>query len=234
MRFRIRRNHSIHPFAYRDGRSGVRLGAEEDDWPVRHAAPATPPPPPPQPLPHPEAQVTPPPPFLNGSGLRAQATAVDARAERLIRSVRMELADLKQAIDSWGEARDDMLDLDLEAVRQDPDAAATLPPAALARALAAAAARIRELEAQVDNQQREEAALREELARLRDDHAYTRGRLETLHEVIGALHGNLEDLRFDRDHHREMREAPRPRALHAGEADFPDGTRDQRWGDPFR
>jgi hypothetical protein len=157
----------------------------------------------------------PPPPFPNG--FRAQATGGDARAERLVRAVRMEVADLKQAIGSWGEAREEMLDIDLEAVRANPEAAATLPPMALARALAAAAERITELEAAASTRGAAESALRQELGELQEEHAYTRGRMEMLQEVIAALHENLEDLRYERARHAAL-EGPPPRALKPGEA----------------
>lgn len=150
-------------------------------------------------------------PFTNG--LRAQATSGDARAERLVRAVRMEVADLKHAIDTWSETRDDMLDLDLDAVRADPAAAATLPPAALARALANAAGRIAALEAELAGRDDEHIALQRELARLQEEHSYVRGRTETLHEVIAALHANLQDLRHERQRHSALDAPTEPRAL---------------------
>jgi hypothetical protein len=212
VRFSIRRNHKIHPLAYREGRNGS--SAHEEEWNIPRPAPA-----PPGPVTRAEmAPVPPPPPPAAAlpNGFRAQATSGDARAERLVRAVRMEVADLKQAIGTWGEARDGMLDIDLEAVQANPDVAATLPPAALARALAGAAERIRELEQGLRDRDEEAALLREEIGRLTEEHAYTKGRAEMLQEVIAALHANLEDLRHERARQAAL-EAPPRRALRPGE-----------------
>jgi chromosome segregation ATPase len=160
-----------------------------------------------------------PPPFIPfTNGLRSQATSGDARAERLVRAVRMEVSDLRQAIDSWGEGRDQMLEVELEAVRADPAAAATIPAAALVRGLVAAAHRISALETDLDVSERQLAAARDELARLQEEHSYVRGRTETLHDVIAALHGNLDDLRAERNRQPRL-EAPEPRALRPGHSE---------------
>lgn len=167
----------------------------------------------------------PPPPGVNG--LRAQATGGDARAERLVREVRMELADLKQAVSGWTEDREELVTIDLDAVRANPDAAAALPTGALVRALVQANQRIADLERAVAAHEREEHALRDQLARLQDDHSYTRGRMETLHEVIGALHGNLEDFRGER---RRTMDGPLRAPSLRGPAADEFGMRDQRGG----
>ena len=171
---------------------------------------------------------TPPPAMPFPNGFRAQLTGHDMRAERLVREVRSELADLRQAFDALGEARADMVELDLQAVAANPSAAATLPAETLVQTLISAAAQIRELERQIGVHEREESGLRDRLASLQDDYAYTRGRLETLHEVIAALHGNLEDFRYDRDRRRAM-EAPDRRALRSGDDDVL-GLHGQRGG----
>ncbi len=220
MRFRIRRDRKIHPLAHREAYPPLRL----DDEAAWAAAYEPPPDPSPTPSGPPKADMTPPAPPLPpiapfANGLRAQASSGDARAERMDRAVRMEVADLKQAIDSWGESRDEMLEVDLEAVRADPAAAATIPPAALVRGLAAAADRIAALEADLAASQRHEAALRDELARLHEEHSYVRGRTETLHEVIAALHGNLEDLRAERNRQPTLEGPPAPRALRPGQSE---------------
>ena len=218
MRFRIRRDRQIHPLPYREQRSSPRLD-DEEAWAahrasIPHAQPAVP-----EAAPEAEMTVPPPPPFTPfTNGLRSQATGGDARAERLVRAVRMEVADLKQAIDSWGESRDEMLEVDLDAVRADPAAAAAIPSAALVRGLIAAADRIRALEGDLRVSDRQLAAVRDELARLQEEHSYVRGRTETLHEVIAALHGNLDDLRAERSRHARL-EAPEQRALRPGHAE---------------
>lgn len=237
VRFRIRRDHGIRPLAYRESPPSLRLSGEDDEWNVVRPTPPAPLPPPMPTLPgtrpalaDPEVTAAPPMPAPAAppmNGFRAQVTAGDVRAERVVREVRMELADLRQAVSGWSEDRDEMVTVDLEAVRANPDAAATLPPAALARALVAAADRIAELERQLITHERDEATLREQVARLHEEHSYTRGRLETLHEVIGALHGNLDDLRGDR---RRVAGAPGHAPSLRSPATDEFGTRDQRGG----
>ncbi|MEX0782668.1 MAG: hypothetical protein WD557_08460 [Dehalococcoidia bacterium] len=217
MRFRIRRSHAIHPLAYREGRNGALAHGDEEEWNIRRATPNGEAPPAEN---LPEAEMTapvPPPAAPLPNGFRAQATSGDARAERLVRAVRMEVADLRQAIGSYSEARDEMLELDLEAVRSNPEAAATLPPSALARALAAAADRIAELEASARDHEHRESTLRDDLAQLHEDHSYTRGRMEMLQEVIAALHANLEDLRYERHRQAPIEAPPAQRAIRPGE-----------------
>jgi hypothetical protein len=131
--------------------------------------------------------------------LKSQATGTDARAERFFRQVRAEVDGLRKQL---GEARSpslELADLDVEAVSADPAAAATLPPEALVRAL------VKEHRANADLRcklTRSRAATRKKadaLRRLQNERAFERGRLETLDNVIAALHGNLEDLRIARD-----------------------------------
>ena len=141
----------------------------------------------------------------------------------------MELADLKQAMSGWNDDREDMVTVDLDSLRANPEAAAALPPATLVRALAEAADRIGALEREAITRDREEAALRERLAHLQEEYSYARGRLETLHEVVGALHGNLDDLRSDRERLRSAEPAIHPQSLRSpGTNEF--GLRDQRGG----
>ncbi len=218
VRFRIRRDRKIHPLAYRDNRPSSRPGEDDPPGAAHIAAPASDRTTAPEGAPEPEMTVPPPPALPFANGLRSQATGGDARAERLVRAVRMEVADLKQAIDGWGQSRDDMLEIDLEAVRADPAAAATIPPPALVRGLLSAADRITELEARLAEAERARAALSDDVARLQEEHSYVRGRTETLHEVIAALHGNLEDLRAERNRQPRL-EAPEPRALRPGHSE---------------
>lgn len=237
MRFGIRRNRNIHPLAVRGSRPLAHVAREQDEWDVfRYSAAAPDPPPPPAPDP-PDTRMTapsPPPTMPSPNGFRAQLTGNDMRTERLVREVRSELADLRHAFDSLGEAREDIVEIDLHAVAAHPEAAATLPPATLVQALVSAAAKIKELERQIGVHAREEHALRDRLASLQDDYAYTRGRLETLHEVIAALHGNLEDFRYDRDR-RRLAETPTQRVLRSGETDdTPFGMQGQHGGGALR
>jgi hypothetical protein len=218
VRFRIRRHRNIHPLAFREFSLLARLD-DEATWAAHRAT--NPPDERPALVAPPEAGMTaPPPPFPSfTNGLRSQATGGDARAERLVRAVRLELEDLKQAVDSWGESRDDMLEIDLEAVRADPAAAATIPAGALVRGLVSAADRISELEHDLASSERQLVALREELARLQEEHSYVRGRTETLHDVIAALHGNLDDLRAERERSSRLPSPEPPRALRPGHSE---------------
>ncbi len=134
--------------------------------------------------------------------LRGQASGSDARAERLIRQIRSEVEDLRQTLDEMATAQEDMVALDLDAVVADREAAAALPPAILVRGLISAAERLASLS-------REIAGVNESVKRLERlnhelelEHSFNRGRLETLDEVIAALHGNLQDLRYERDQGR--------------------------------
>ncbi|WP_322817709.1 hypothetical protein, partial [Tepidiforma sp.] len=79
-----------------------------------------------------------------------------------------------------------------------PEAAATLPPATLVRALLTATAEIHRLRRQLrkTRKQRKRALRR---ARALERAAASRdARLATLEEVIAALHANLQDLRQQR------------------------------------
>jgi hypothetical protein len=225
MRFGIRKNRNIHPLAARVSRPMAHVAREDDEWNIfRYAgAPGEPGRAEREGSDSPMTAPTPPPVMPFPNGFRAQLTGHDMRAERLVRDVRTELTDLRQAFDALGQARADMAELDLEAVAANPSAAATLPPETLVQALA----KIKHLEREIGVHEREEHALRDRLASLQDDYAYTRGRLETLHEVIAALHGNLEDFRYDRERRRVM-EPPDQRALRSGADDEAFGLHGQR------
>lgn len=134
--------------------------------------------------------------------LRAQASGSDARAERLIRQIRGEVETLRQALDDMSTAQGDMVSVDIDSVIADPVAAAGLPPAVLVRGLIASSEKIAALNAEI-------AAIGESVQRLQTlnhdlelEHSFNRGRLETLDEVVAALHGNLQDLRYERDQSR--------------------------------
>lgn len=134
--------------------------------------------------------------------LRGQATASDARADRLIRQIRAEVESLRQTLDEMTAAQEDMVAIDLDSVVADPAAAAGLPPAVLVRGLVTASEKIRTLNDEI-------ATVNESIQRLQTlnhqlevEHSFNRGRLETLDEVVAALHANLQDLRYERDQSR--------------------------------
>ena len=134
--------------------------------------------------------------------LRGQASGSDARAERLIRQIRSEVEDLRQTLDEMATAQEDMVALDLDAVVADREAAAALPPAILVRGLISAAERLASLSGEIANVNESVKRLERLNHELELEHSFNRGRLETLDEVIAALHGNLQDLRYERDQGR--------------------------------
>ncbi len=152
---------------------------------------------------------------LAGS-LRNQVGSSDLRAERLVRQLRVQLDELKERIDGRAVPADLTL-VDLAAVAADPAAAAELPAPLLVRALAEAHRRIVESEECAAGQSSTIDALNARLHELESERAYARGRLQTLEDVIAALHANLEDLRLVRDAARPLPLAPGPRALRASE-----------------
>lgn len=130
--------------------------------------------------------------------MKTQLSSSDARTDRLVRQLRAELDTLRSTLDELADGHDELLELDAAAVANDPAAAATLPPALLVRTVIRLE---REREA-LEEEAREKTAL---LRALGDQHqalqlkeTSVRARLETLEEVIAALHANLEDLRIAR------------------------------------
>ena len=142
-----------------------------------------------------------------GMRMRGQMTSGDARAERLVRQVRTELSHLQETLGALSQQHDEMLEVDPASVVENPDAALTLPPAVLVRAVISAEAenaRLRKRARKVESRQRQ---LRERLQELQLAEAARASRLQTLEDVISALHGNLTDLRQDREYLRQW--APR-------------------------
>ena len=149
--------------------------------------------------------------------MKRQLTSSDVRTDRLIRQLREEIDGVRTILDEFAEDQEQLLLADVDEIVNDPKTAASLPGPLLVRTLLAlveerddaiareslAASDVRELEAEVQSLRLSEAGLR--------------GRLETFEDVIAALHNNLEDLRFARDHVSSLAaEQPRPRlkAIH--------------------
>lgn len=147
-----------------------------------------------EPVPHPLQ--------LADSRMRHQLSSADTRADRLVRQVRSDVEQLKQTLDALSHERDDMLQLDVAALIADPEQATKLPPAVLVRAIIATAEANESLRAEAEGQRKKAAKLRRELRDLRLEAGAREIRLETLEQVIAALHANLEDLRIDRDRAR--------------------------------
>lgn len=130
--------------------------------------------------------------------LRGQATASDARAERLVRRVRDELDQLRETLAGQSGARDVLLTVSAADVAANPEVAESIDPTILVRSLVAAAATEQELRGRLASRDAEVSALRHQLTEIREGHARDAGRLETLEQVLAALHDNLEDLRTQR------------------------------------
>lgn len=151
----------------------------------------------------PPAEPPPHAPILNGHALRhrpfkGQATGSDARTERLFRTVKGEIEELRKTIDIIGAGQEEILEVSPAAVAENPSVAATLAPVILVRSLVTAARTQERLEQAVAEREEELNRLRAELSRLREEHARQDGRLDTLDQVIAALHQNLEDFRGER------------------------------------
>lgn len=131
--------------------------------------------------------------------MRGQMTSSDARAERLVRQVRTEVAALQKTLASLAEEHDEMLEVDPSSVAKNPEAALTLPPAVLVRTVVAAEAENRRLRKRARKVQARQRQLRERLHELQLAEAARASRLQTLEDVISALHGNLQDLRQERE-----------------------------------
>lgn len=130
--------------------------------------------------------------------LKTQLSSSDARTDRLVRQLRSEIDAIRSTLDEIAEGHDEMLELDAAAVAGDPAAAASLPPPLLVRTII----RLENERQALAEEAREKTNL---LRALGDQHqdlqlreTATRARLETLEDVIAALHANLEDLRLAR------------------------------------
>jgi predicted nuclease with TOPRIM domain len=111
----------------------------------------------------------------------------------------------------------------LEAIAGHPDAAAALPPALLVRGLVRAHDHSERLATENEEQAARIAELKGEIHDLREDKAYLRGRIETLDQVIAALHANIQDLRLARDaasHSAVVEPGPAPRVLRPAPAEL--------------
>ncbi len=174
-------------------------------------APVVPETPAPEPVSRPEA-----PPMLPfGMPLKGQFTAADSRADRLIRKIRGEVEGIRNTLEQLSLESAEMMEVDIAAVMADPETATTLPPAALVRALVALGERNEDLERELSTTRSKATKLRSRIRDMRLDDAAIRARLETLEEVIAALHGNLEDLRAERDFSRHLEAPAAPQPLRA-------------------
>ncbi|WP_322795208.1 hypothetical protein [Tepidiforma sp.] len=174
-------------------------------FPLRTSGSDTPAAPSLDPIPFPPHPAPEPPADLARSGLhfpgplKGQASGADARAERLVRQVRKDVERLQATLQQLGAAQSDLLEVDAATVAANPQAAATLHPAILVRALVAAHDEHRRLEKQLKKARRQRDRARASLRQARIAAAARDARLATLEDVIAALHANLQDFRAVRD-----------------------------------
>ncbi|MBI2766709.1 MAG: hypothetical protein HYX53_12490 [Chloroflexi bacterium] len=211
MRFRLRSNQHLIPAARLESggsASESAVAVAEASAPARPTAPA----------PAPAAAHAVPPSIANrlaASTQRSQYGSGDVRAERLVRQVRGEMAELRETFEALRAVPEDLTAVDLDAIAANPGAATALPPAMLIRALIATYESNRRLERKVAKLKDETDSLRGRVRDLKQDRAWFRGRMETLDDVIEALHANIDDLRHHRDNTRPVAAPAQPRALRA-------------------
>ena len=136
--------------------------------------------------------------------LKGQMTGSDARAERLVRQVRQDVERLQSTLSQLATEQSELYEVDAASVAANPDAALTLPPAVLVRALISSDQENRSLRMRIAKGRTREQKLREKLHRMELDEASRKSRLDTLEEVLAALHGNLQDLRAEREYLRQQ------------------------------
>ena len=125
----------------------------------------------------------------------ARPAPTTARAERALSQVRHQIDELSTALGQLGPDQVELVRVSPQAIADNPAVAATLDPAILVASLVAAAETEASLEQQLADLQAEIEAGHLRLVQTEQAHAEERGRLQTLDQVIEALHANLEDLR---------------------------------------
>lgn len=131
--------------------------------------------------------------------LRGQMNGSDARAERLVRQVRNDVERLQKLLDTLSADQGELMEADPAAIAANPEAAATLAPALLVRAVVSAEKENRRLRKRLSKARQREQQLHGRLQQMDVAEAARKARLDTLEEVLAALHGNLQDLRQERE-----------------------------------
>jgi hypothetical protein len=133
--------------------------------------------------------------------------------------VRKDVERLQATLEKLQLEQSDLLEVDPATVAANPEAAATLPPALLVRALVAANEENRALRKQLRKAREQRTRALSHARTLELAAAARDGRLATLEEVLAALHANLQDLRQQREFLREWAPARlgQPGALPPGE-----------------
>lgn len=136
---------------------------------------------------------------FNQGPLKSQMSASDVRTDRVARQIRAEIDGLRASVALFQATPGDFTRIDPAAVAADPDAAAALPPALLVAAIVEADRQQQRFAARLAKQRARIEKLEARVRELKQERAWLRGRQQTLDEVIGALHANIEDLRLHRD-----------------------------------
>lgn len=147
--------------------------------------------------------------------LKGQASAYDARAERLVLGIRAEVEELRDAVAVRQQVEESVMRVDAAALMAQPGLVGAVPPMLLARLIDDMRAQVGQLEDALSQRTRDFERLQADYADLQRDHAGALSRLDTLQDVIAALHANLQDLRAARDYEREsaLRDSAPMRAL---------------------
>lgn len=135
--------------------------------------------------------------------LRGQMNGSDARAERLVRQVRNDVERLQKLLDTLSAEQGELMEVDPAAIAANPEAAATLAPALLVRAVVSAENENRRLRKRLAKARQRDQQLHGRLQQMEVADATRKARLDTLEEVLAALHGNLQDLRQEREFLRQ-------------------------------
>lgn len=148
--------------------------------------------------------------------MKRQLNSADVRTDRLVRQLREEIDGVRSILDEFADDQEELLVADVEAIAEDPRAAASLPGTLLVRTILAVDEERADAIARLEAQASEIAALEREVQSLRLSEAGLQGRLQTFEDVIAALHNNLEDLRYAREYNSQLAEPARPRlkAIH--------------------
>ena len=152
--------------------------------------------------------------------LKGQASAYDARAERLVLGIRAEVEELRDAVAARQQVEEAVLRVDADALLHEPGLVGAVPPMLIARLVDDMRTRIGELEDALESKSADLERSETQHAALERDYAGAQSRLETLQEVIAALHANIQDLRAARDYERQVGVGPSEEraALPPGEA----------------
>jgi transcriptional accessory protein Tex/SPT6 len=120
-----------------------------------------------------------------------------------VRQVRSDVERLQQVLDALSAEQGEMMDVDPGAITANPDAAATLAPSLLVRAVVSAETENRRLKKRLAKARQREQQMHGRLQQMEVAEAMRKARLDTLEDVLAALHANLQDLRQEREFLRQ-------------------------------